>query len=90
MFFYTVTETPASADLIRHRRWQWIGHVLRKESTNVPEQRLRGNHLEEEFEGDRKIHGEGWWRSSETSLVGGVGESCTIDEEERKMEEFCQ
>ena len=30
---HTVTETPAATDLIRHRRWQWIGHVLRKEST---------------------------------------------------------
>ena len=35
----------------------------------TPGQRLRGNHLGEESEGDRKIHG-GWW--SETSLVGGV------------------
>ena len=31
---HRVTVPPAATDLIRHRRWQWIGHVLRKESTD--------------------------------------------------------
>ena len=31
---HRVTETPATTDLIRHLRWQWIGNVLRKESTD--------------------------------------------------------
>ena len=31
---HRVTETPAATDLIRHRRWQWIGPVLRKESSD--------------------------------------------------------
>ena len=35
---------------------------------------LCSNHLEEESEGGQEIHGGGWRRTSETSLVGGVGE----------------
>ena len=36
----------------------------------TPGYRLRSNHLEEESEGDRKIHRGGRWRGGETSLNG--------------------
>ena len=59
---------------VRRRRWNWLGHILRREGDNVcftalgwtPEgRRTRGR--------PKKLLGEGQWRKSETQLSGRAG-----------------
>lgn len=59
---------------VRRRRWNWLGHILRKEDENdcftalgwIPEgRRTRGR--------AKKLLGEGQWRKSETKLGGRAG-----------------
>ena len=59
---------------VRRRRWNWLGHILRKEGENdcftalgwIPEgRRTKGR--------AKKLLGEGQWRKSETKLGGRAG-----------------
>lgn len=58
---------------VRRRRWDWIGHVLRKDPTDdccV----IRVNAWGKKEKGaDQKGHGSGWWRLSETMQTGAPG-----------------
>ena len=71
---HRVTEALAATDLIQDTNdGSGLDMLWRKKAPMTPGARFRGNHLEKESEGDRKIHGEGWCRRSENSSVGGVG-----------------
>ena len=59
---------------VRRRRWNWLGHIVRKEGENdcftalgwIPEgRRTRGR--------AKKLLGEGQWRKSEAKLGGRAG-----------------
>lgn len=38
---YQIIQTPAISDQIKEKRWKWIGHVLRKETSEIPRVALR-------------------------------------------------
>ena len=38
---YYKTSTAAISEQIRERRWKWIGHVLRKDTSEIPKSALR-------------------------------------------------
>ncbi|KAK7483776.1 hypothetical protein BaRGS_00024992 [Batillaria attramentaria] len=62
------------SDEVRRRRWNCIGHVLRREPTDDCAVALVGGRLREEGSGAaRRQRGGGWWRLKETVQAGVLG-----------------
>lgn len=68
-----MAETSNICGEIKRRRWNWIGHIVRKDPAEdfavalgwAPEGRRKGN--------AKRQHGDGWWRQKETRRDGTRG-----------------
>ena len=61
--------TETISELVRKRRWTWIGHVLRMDNSCLPRVALKRAPEGKRKRGDPKKRGEGLWRKREWQCV---------------------
>jgi len=49
-------------DQLRRRKWDWLGHTLRRSDDNIASKHYSGCHRATEEEGDQRTPGEEIWR----------------------------